>query len=279
MSAGPRIIDGKAVAEALRSKLKEKVARYDRPPSLVIVCIGDDPRSARYIAKKQQFGESIGVPVRVRRVPDVLSARAAIVQAASDSLVDGIILQLPVPGGEDPRDLIACIPPRKDVDGLTPENQGRLVSGSPQIVPATARAVMRLLSTEDLPLVSVEALVIGRSALVGMPVCHLLLGAGATVTVAHSKTADLGKAIARSDVVVSATGVAGLFGAHMCKDQAVVIDVGISVREDGTLVGDMNAEDARRLRAYTPVPGGVGPVTVACLFENLCDAYEVCKGR
>lgn len=279
MSAGPKVIDGRKLAEALRSKLEERVRKYARPPCLVIVCIGDDPRSARYISKKKEFGESIGATVLVRHVPDTVSARAVIITAAPDPSVDGIILQLPVPGGEDPRDLIACIPPDKDVDGLTAENQGRLASGSPRIVPATARAVMHLLSAGDIALASVEALVIGRSALVGMPVCHLLLEAGATVTVAHSRTADLTQALARSDVVVSATGVAGLFGAHMCKDQAVVIDVGISVREDGTLAGDMNAEDARRLRAYTPVPGGVGPVTVACLFENLCDAYEACKGR
>lgn len=279
MSAEPRIIDGRKVAEALRKRLAERVGVYARPPSLVIVCVGDDPRSARYIAKKQEFGESIGVPVLVRRVPDALSARAAIVSAASDTSVDGIILQLPLPDGTDPRELIACIPPRKDVDGLTAENQGRLASGSPRIVPATARAVMHLLRAGDVALASVEALVIGRSALVGMPVCHLLLEAGATVTVAHSRTADLKQAIARSDVVVSATGATGLFKAETCKDQAVVIDVGISVREDGTLAGDMATEGLACLRAYTPVPGGVGPVTVACLFENLCDAYEACKGR
>jgi methylenetetrahydrofolate dehydrogenase (NADP+)/methenyltetrahydrofolate cyclohydrolase len=279
MSAGPRVIDGRAVAEALRGKLKERVGAHARPPSLVIVCVGDDPRSARYIAKKQEFGESIGVSVLVRRVRDAESARIAIVSAASDPAVDGIILQLPIPGGEDPRELIACIPPDKDVDGLTPENQGRLASGSPQIIPATARAVMHLLSTGDVPLASAEALVIGRSALVGMPVCHLLLAAGATVTVAHSRTRDLGQAIARSDVIVSATGAAGLFSAHMCKDGAVVIDVGISVRAGGTLAGDMIAEGLDHLRAYTPVPGGVGPVTVACLFENLCDAYDSGKGR
>jgi methylenetetrahydrofolate dehydrogenase (NADP+)/methenyltetrahydrofolate cyclohydrolase len=275
MSVGPRILDGKSLAETVRGELAEKVRGYKRPPSLVIVCVGDDSRSARYIAKKQEFGDSIGASVAVRYVPDAPSARAVIVSAASDDAVDGIILQLPVPGTPDPRELISCIPPDKDVDGLTPENQGLLALGISRVVPATARAVMRLLDAEGTALASAEALVIGRSALVGMPTCQLLLQAGATVTVAHSKTADLESALARADIVVSATGVTGLFNAASCKDQAVVIDVGISVLNNGKLAGDMKPEGVQRLRAYTPVPGGVGPVTVACLFENLCDAYEL----
>jgi methylenetetrahydrofolate dehydrogenase (NADP+) / methenyltetrahydrofolate cyclohydrolase len=270
-----RIIDGKAVAAAVRERVAAEVPAFveehGRAPVLATVIVGDDPASAVYVRNKHEACEEAGIG----SVHHGLSAETTesellelVAELGRAREIDGILVQLPVPEHIDPDRVVAAIDPAKDVDGLTPINAGLLAHGMPGLAPCTPSGVMELLRHEGVELEGAEAVVVGRSKLVGVPVARLLLAANATVTTCHSRTRDLAGTCARADVLVAAVGVPRLLGADAVKEGAVVIDVGVNRTDDG-LVGDVDFEAAvERAAAITPVPGGVGPMTIAMLLVN-----------
>lgn len=274
-----RTIDGKAVAAAVRERVRaeaaELAAATGRPPTLATVLVGEDPASQIYIRNKHRACEEAGMRSVHHGLP-AATPEAELLdlvrELGRDPEVDGILVQLPVPDHIDPDAVVAAIDPAKDVDGLTPLNAGLLAHGMPGLVPCTPAGVMELLRHEGVELEGAEAVVVGRSKLVGVPVARLLLAADATVTVCHSRTRDLDAVCARADVLVAAVGVPRLLGAAAVKPGAVVIDVGMNRTEDG-LCGDVDFEAAaERAAAITPVPGGVGPMTIAMLLANTIEA-------
>jgi len=274
-----RIIDGKAVAAAVRERVRVDVAAYEaeagRVPTLATVIVGDDPASEIYVRNKHKACEEVGMRSVHHGLPAATGEEELLALVASlgaDDGVDGILVQLPVPAHIDPDAVVGAIDPRKDVDGLTPQNAGLLAHGTPGLVPCTPAGVIELLAHEGVDLEGAEAVVVGRSKLVGVPVARLLLAANATVTVCHSRTRDLAATCRRADVLVAAVGVPELLGADAVKPGAVVIDVGMNRTEDG-LRGDVEFGAAAELAAaITPVPGGVGPMTIAMLLVNTLQA-------
>jgi methylenetetrahydrofolate dehydrogenase (NADP+) / methenyltetrahydrofolate cyclohydrolase len=270
-----RIIDGKAVAAAVRARVADEVVSYEaehgRTPVLVTVIVGDDPASEIYVRNKHRACEEAGMRSTHHGLPAETSEEELldlVGELGRDDDVDGILVQLPVPDHIDPDRVVAAIDPGKDVDGLTPVNAGLLAHGMPGLVPCTPAGVMELLRQEGVELEGAEAVVVGRSKLVGVPVARLLLAANATVTVCHSRTRDLDAVCRRADVLVAAVGVPRLLGAGAVRPGAVVIDVGMNRGEDG-LCGDVDFAAASELAAaITPVPGGVGPMTIAMLLVN-----------
>ena len=270
-----RVIDGKAVAAAVRERVRAEVAEYaetaGRAPVLATVLVGEDPASQIYIRNKREACEEVGMGSRHHGLDAGTSEDdllALVAELGEDGDVDGILVQLPVPDQIDPDAVVAAIDPGKDVDGLTPLNAGLLAHGVPGLVPCTPAGVMELLRHEGVDLEGAEAAVVGRSKLVGVPVARLLLAANATVTVCHSRTRDLPAVCRRADVLVAAVGVPRLLGADAIKPGAVVIDVGMNRTEAG-LCGDVDYEAAAEVaEAITPVPGGVGPMTIAMLLVN-----------
>jgi methylenetetrahydrofolate dehydrogenase (NADP+) / methenyltetrahydrofolate cyclohydrolase len=276
------IIDGKAVAARVRAEVAEGVEAYaaeaGRPPALATVLVGDDPASQIYIANKHRAAEQVGIASTDHRLPadtnrdDLVAVLAGL---AADPDVSGILLQLPLPDHLDPDEMVDLIPASKDVDGLTAVSAGRLVQGRPGLRPCTPQGIIELLDAYDVALEGAEAVVVGRSLLVGRPVAGLLLQRHATVTLAHSRTRDLGAVCTRADVLVAAVGVPRLVQGDWIKPGAAVIDVGINRLEDG-LAGDVDFDAARdRAGVITPVPGGVGPMTIACLLRNTLHAARV----
>jgi methylenetetrahydrofolate dehydrogenase (NADP+)/methenyltetrahydrofolate cyclohydrolase len=270
-----RIIDGKAVAAAVRARVAGEVVSFEaergRTPLLVTVIVGDDPASEVYVKGKHRACGEVGMRSLHHGLPAETSEEellGLVGELNRDPDVDGILVQLPVPEQIDPDQIIAAIDPAKDVDGLTPINAGRLAQGMPGLVSCTPSGVMELLRHEGVGLEGAEAVVVGRSKLVGIPVARLLLAANATVTSCHSRTRDLPAVCRRADVLVAAVGVPRLLGADAVKPGAVVIDVGVNRTDDG-LVGDVDFEAAAEVAAaITPVPGGVGPMTIAMLLVN-----------
>jgi len=272
---GARIIDGKAVGAAVRARVAEEVAAYEsergRTPMLVTVIVGDDPASEIYVRNKHRACEEVGMRSSHHGLPAETSEDELLElvgELGRDPDVDGILVQLPVPDQIDPDRVVAAIDPAKDVDGLTPVNAGLLAHGMPGLVPCTPAGVMELLRHEGVELDGAEAVVVGRSKLVGVPVSRLLLAENATVTMCHSRTRDLAATCRRADVLVAAAGVPGLLGADAVKPGAVVIDVGTNRTEEG-LRGDVDFDPVAEVAAaITPVPGGVGPMTIAMLLVN-----------
>jgi methylenetetrahydrofolate dehydrogenase (NADP+)/methenyltetrahydrofolate cyclohydrolase len=270
-----RIIDGKAVAAGLRAQLAGDVAAFaaahGHPPGLATVLIGEDPASAVYVGSKQRQCEEIGMrSFGVRLGADVAEqeAIAAIEELNANPEVNGIIVQLPVPEHLDGVKLTGLVDVGKDVDGLTPMSAGLLALGRPGLRPCTPSGVMLLLESAGAQLEGAEAVVIGRSNLFGKPMAQLLLGANATVTTCHSRTRELGAVCARADVLIAAIGRPQMVRGDWVKPGAIVIDVGVNRLESG-LVGDVDFDAAaERASAITPVPGGVGPMTIACLLRN-----------
>lgn len=274
-----RTIDGKAVAAAVRERVRGEVAAYEaeagRVPTLATVIVGDDPASEIYIRNKHRACEEAGMG-SVHHGLDGATGESDLLELVAalgrDEGVDGILVQLPVPVQIDPDAVVAAINPAKDVDGLTPLNAGLLAHGTPGLVPCTPAGVMELLRHEGVELEGAEAVVVGRSKLVGVPVARLLLAANATVTVCHSRTRDLAATCRRADVLVAAVGVPRLLGADAVKPGSVVIDVGMNRSEEG-LCGDVDFDAASEsAAAITPVPGGVGPMTIAMLLVNTLQA-------
>jgi methylenetetrahydrofolate dehydrogenase (NADP+)/methenyltetrahydrofolate cyclohydrolase len=277
-----RVIDGKAVAAAVRERVKVDVAAYKeetgRSPGLATVLVGEDPASEIYIRNKRRTTEEVGmrsvhhgIEASIRE-DDLLDL---VRELGEDDEVDGILVQLPLPAHIDSDVIVQAINPQKDVDGLTPVNAGLLAHGTPGLVPCTPAGMMELLSHEGVELEGAEAVVVGRSKLVGVPVARLLLAANATVTICHSRTRDLDATCCRADVLVAAVGVPRLLGAGAVKPGAVVIDVGMNRLEDG-LAGDVDYDAAAEVAsAITPVPGGVGPMTIAMLLSNTLQAARL----
>ena len=270
-----RIIDGKAVGAAVRARVAEEVkafaAERGRTPRLVTVIVGDDPASEIYVRSKHRACEEAGIRSAHHGLPTETSENELLELVAElglDRDVDGILVQLPVPDHIDPDRVVAALDPAKDVDGLTPLNAGLLAHGMEGLVPCTPVGVMELLRTEEVELAGADAVVVGRSKLVGVPLARLLLQANATVTMCHSRTRDLAGVCRRADVLIAAAGSPGLIGGDAIKPGAVVIDVGTNRTDDG-LRGDVDFDTAVEVAsAITPVPGGVGPMTIAMLLVN-----------
>lgn len=290
-----RIIDGKAFAQRLTAKVAAKAAKLKRDhgitPGVAVVLVGDDPASAMYVAAKGRAVHEAGLVAFDHRFPESLSEAGLVAQIESlnaDSSVHGILVQMPLPSGIDAARVINAIEPLKDVDGLTPVNAGRLARGESGshygLVACTPLGVLLLI--EDAlggHLAGTEALVIGRSNLVGRPLAQLLLTADATVTVAHSRTGDIAPLARRADILVAAAGKPEMVRGDWIKPGAVVIDVGTNRKLDGNgksrLVGDVAFDEARLVAgAITPVPGGVGPMTIACLMRNTLIAASLQAG-
>jgi methylenetetrahydrofolate dehydrogenase (NADP+)/methenyltetrahydrofolate cyclohydrolase len=267
-----RIINGKVIAAALRTRLAEEVATLPFRPGLTVVLVGDDPASAVYVRSKDRAASAVGIAANTVRMPADTSEEALITQVArlnADPTVDGILVQLPLPAHIATHAVVEAIDPAKDVDGFHPLNVGRLAAGQSGLTPCTPSGVMKLLAEAGVALEGARAIVLGRSGIVGRPMATLLLAANATVTVAHSRTRDFAAECRRADVVVVAVGKPGLVRGDWIAPGATVIDVGVNRREDGRLVGDVAfAEAVEVAGAITPVPGGVGPMTIACLLEN-----------
>ena len=277
-----RIIDGKQVAEALRARLAAQVATLPFKPGLRVVRVGEDPASVVYVRNKDRAAAACGFDSATQVLPETTTEAellAVVRRLNDDPDVDGILVQFPLPGEIRQEAVINAISPAKDVDGLHPINAGLLASGAPALVPCTPQGVMHLLAAAGTPLKGARAVVIGRSVLVGRPVAQLLLAADATVTMAHSRTMDLAAECRRAEVVVAAVGRAGLVRGDWIAEGATVIDVGINRTAEGKLVGDVVfAEALDRAGAITPVPGGVGPMTIACLLEHTVTAAIARRG-
>lgn len=278
-----RIIDGKAIAAQLRARIAEEVARLtsagERAPGLSVVIVGDDPASQAYVRSKARASEAAGIRSALHTRPAHTSEAellALIDRLNADDAVDGILVQLPLPQGLDARKIVTRLDPEKDVDGLHPVNLGRLVVGEPGLRPCTPLGCMMLARGQG-PVEGARALVIGRSILVGKPLALMLTEADATVTLAHSKTRHLEAVAREADILVAAAGRPGFVRGDWIKPGATVLDVGINrVEENGgsRLVGDVAFDEAcERAGAITPVPGGVGPMTVACLLANTLQAF------
>ncbi len=267
-----RLIDGKAVAARIRERVREEVAGMPSPPGLATILVGGDPASAVYVRMKREDSAEVGI-ASFHHEPggDVSQEELAtlIESLNADERVHGVLLQLPLPDHLDQDPLIELIDPAKDVDGLTPLNAGRLMQGREDAVaPCTPAGVIELLRDTGVELEGANAVVIGRSILVGKPLAALLLAENATVTHCHSRTADLASVCRRADLIVAAAGQPGLITAEMVDEGATVIDVGTN-KVDGRLVGDVDFDSVREVAgAITPVPGGVGPMTRAMLLEN-----------
>jgi methylenetetrahydrofolate dehydrogenase (NADP+) / methenyltetrahydrofolate cyclohydrolase len=280
-----RRIDGTAVARKVREDVargvEKLVAGGGVAPGLATVLIGDDPASEVYVRSKRRLCVEAGMQDLRRHLPgdvDQATAAALVDELAADPAVSGILLQLPTPKHLDSDALIARIPAEKDVDGLTTANAGLLTQGRPGLRPCTPAGVMTLLDEYDVPLSGAEAVVVGRSVLVGKPMAQLLLAQNATVTVCHSRTRDLAAVCRRADVLVVAAGIPGIVGADAVKPGATVIDVGIHRGENG-LRGDVEFDEVAAVAgAITPVPGGVGPMTIAMLLANTLTAARVQQG-
>jgi methylenetetrahydrofolate dehydrogenase (NADP+)/methenyltetrahydrofolate cyclohydrolase len=277
-----RVIDGKAFAAGLRARVADAVPAFEsatgRVPGLAVVLVGDDPASAVYVGSKGKATTAAGMASFEHRLPATATqeeVEALLAALNADEAVDGILLQLPLPGHLDEQRAVATIDPDKDVDGLTPASAGRLMLGIPGMVPCTPYGCLLLLQDRLGDLSGKNAVVVGRSILVGKPMAQLLLGANCTVTMAHSRTKDLPDLVRRADIVVAAVGRPEMITGDWIKPGAVVVDVGINRlppaegEAKGRLVGDVDYQSALAVAdAITPVPGGVGPMTIACLLRN-----------
>jgi methylenetetrahydrofolate dehydrogenase (NADP+) / methenyltetrahydrofolate cyclohydrolase len=271
-----RIIDGKAVAADLRASLAPVVAGLGFRPVLAVILVGDSPASAVYVRSKDRAAREAGIAAQTIRLPATTSEATLLAEIArlnADPVVDGILVQLPLPASIRQAAVIEAIDPAKDVDGFHPVNIGRLTDGRPALVPSTPAGIMKLLAYAGTTLAGARALVIGRSTIVGRPMASLLLMADATVTVAHSRTRDLIQECRRAEVLIAAVGRPGLVRADWIAPGATVIDVGINRLADGSLAGDVAYDECLAVAgAITPVPGGVGPMTIACLLDNTVKA-------
>ncbi|MFT3699122.1 MAG: bifunctional methylenetetrahydrofolate dehydrogenase/methenyltetrahydrofolate cyclohydrolase FolD [Kofleriaceae bacterium] len=281
-----QIIDGTAIAAKLRGEVATAAANLratkNIAPTLAVVLVGEDPASKVYVASKTKAAQAANVDVRDHKLPantTQAELMALVAQLNADPIVDGILVQLPLPSQLDSDAVIRAIDPAKDVDGLHPINLGYLAQGRPVFVPCTPKGCMRLLREVNCDPSGLRAVVLGRSVLVGKPIALLLQNANATVTMCHSKTRDLADEVKRADIVVAAIGRPEMVRGEWIKDGAVVLDVGINRTAEGKLVGDVHFTSAiQHASAITPVPKGVGPMTIACLLENTVEAARRRRG-
>jgi len=292
-----RLIDGKEVASKVHEEVSAGVAdfksKYDRVPGLAVVLVGDDPASHSYVKGKERACEKVGIMTETFVRPADLGQDellALINELNNNDHFNGILVQLPLPKHLDEDAVIRAVDPEKDVDGLHPENAGLLMLGQPRFAPATPLGVQRMLVEQGVDMNGAQVVIVGRSKLVGMPLAALLLqkgvGANATVTVCHTGTKDIAAETQRADVLIAAAGFPGAITADMVKPGAIVIDVGVSRVEDSTrkqgyrLTGDVDFDAAREVAsAITPVPGGVGPMTISMLLVNVLNAARIAQGE
>lgn len=278
-----RIIDGKAISAAIKTEVAQRVhtlARQGITPGLAVVLVGEDPASQVYVRNKAAACEKAGLHSKVIRLASDTSEEAlldVVRELNNDANVHGILVQLPLPAQMNSSKVIETIAPAKDVDGFHISNAGLLMTGRPLVRPCTPYGIMKILESENTVVRGAEAVVVGASNIVGKPMALLLLAAGATVTLCNSKTRDLGAQTRRADILVVATGRPRMITGDMIKPGAIVIDVGINRQADGKLTGDVEFESACKVAgAITPVPGGVGPMTIAMLLVNTLEAAERC---
>lgn len=278
-----QIIDGKQVAGDLINRIKEgvdkRLAAGHRAPGLAMILVGDNPASKVYVRNKEKACARSGILSFMHRMPDTMTQDELLTlidQLNRDNAVDGILVQLPLPNHIDDEAVLNSISPDKDADGFHPYNMGRLAIGAPSFRPCTPRGVMTLLKHTEINLMGMDAVIVGRSNIVGRPMALELIQESATVTVCHSKTKNLPDKVRAADLVVAAVGRPEFVKGDWIKPGAVVIDVGINRTDEGKLVGDVEFESAKQRAAWiTPVPGGVGPMTVASLLENTFDSAEI----
>jgi methylenetetrahydrofolate dehydrogenase (NADP+)/methenyltetrahydrofolate cyclohydrolase len=274
------IMDGRALAERIRGEVKDEVAQLGDAIGLATILVGEDPASDIYIRGKHKAAGEAGIDALDYRLPDDASednVLGLVADLNADDAIDGILVQLPLPAGMDENRVIRSVEPIKDVDGFHPFNAGQLYLGEPTHVPATPLGILALLDEYDVELEGANAVVVGRSEIVGKPVAHLLLQRNATVSVCHSRTADLPDRTRAADVLVVATGRQGLVAAGDVKEGAAVVDVGINRTENG-IRGDVDPAAAERAGLITPVPGGVGPMTIAMLLGSTVKAARYRRG-
>ena len=271
-----KIIDGKKISGEIKDELKKKVEGFKVKPKLVVISVGDNPASKVYVGQKEKCANYIGIDYLHMHFDSISDDDLIkkIEKLNKDKKVNGIIVQLPLPDGMNETKIVNTIIPEKDVDGLTYLNAGLLLNNETSLVSCTPKGIMELLKRENVNLIGCNAVVIGRSILVGKPMMNLLINANATVTLCHSKTKDLEKITRKADVLVVAIGKKHFITRDMVKRGSVIIDVGIN-RVDGKLYGDVNYDDVySKVKKITPVPGGVGPMTVVMLMKNCIEAYE-----
>ena len=271
-----KIIDGKAYSATLRAVLKEQVEKSEKKPGLAVVLVGCDPASQIYVRNKIKACEEVGVRSYAHYLPETATqeeVETLLDKLAKDDEVNGILLQLPLPKGLNAESAMARIPVEKDVDGFAPENLGLLCLNKPGLVACTPLGVMKLLENEGIDLCGKNAVVLGRSDTVGKPMAMLLLNANATVTVCHSKTKNVKEICKQADIIVAAIGRPRFVTADMVKEGAVVVDIGINRDENGKICGDVDFDNVvDKVSKITPVPGGVGPMTITMLMYNACKA-------
>ncbi len=277
-----RILDGKALAASIRADLKQKVAALVQRgvrPGLAVILAGDDAASRVYVRNKVLASEQTGVRSELCEFPASVAESELLDRVAAlnaDAAVHGILVQLPLPKQVDAPRILQAVSPAKDVDGFHAANLGALLAGNPAVVPCTPAGVMRLLEHAGVPLAGRQAVVIGRSSIVGKPLALLLLQRDATVTICHSKTKNIESITRQADILVAAVGKAKLVGRAMVKPGACVIDVGVNRLADGSLAGDVDFDAVKGVAGWiTPVPGGVGPMTIAMLLENCVRAASL----
>jgi methylenetetrahydrofolate dehydrogenase (NADP+)/methenyltetrahydrofolate cyclohydrolase len=277
-----RLIDGKAVAAELRRSIAARVATLGFRPGLRVVRVGEDPASGVYVRNKDKAAQEVGFDSATLHLPATTTEAellAVVARLNADPAVDGILVQLPLPPQIRAERVISAVLPEKDVDGFHPLNAGRLASGQPGLVPCTPKGAMHLLRAAGASLPGARAVVLGRSNIVGRPMAQLLLAADCTVTIVHSRTRDLPAECRRAEILIAAVGRPEMVRGDWVTEGATVIDVGINRLADGRLVGDVDfAGASQRAEAITPVPGGVGPMTIACLLENTLEAALARRG-
>lgn len=275
-----QILDGQMVSKEIRERVKEEVARLEIKPKLAVILVGDDDASQIYVRNKVKACNSVGIIAEDYLLPSDTREKELldlIEKLNKDKSVNGILVQMPLPKHINENTVVNTILPIKDVDGLNLVNQGKLLNRNPALVPATPKGIITLLKRYFVEIEGKKVVVIGRSKLVGMPLALLFINANATVTVCHSYTENLKEITKQADILVSAVGKANFISGDMIKKDAVVVDVGIN-RQMGNIVGDVNFKEAMEVaRLVTPVPKGVGPMTIASLLENVLEAYDLQK--
>lgn len=278
-----KIIDGKAISASIREEITEEVKAFEAQngfvPGLAVIIVGENPASKVYVRNKKKACEQVGFYSEVIEMPEETTEEellSVIRRLNSESKIHGILVQLPLPKHINEESVLLSIDPSKDVDAFHPFNVGKIMTGNYDLAPCTPAGVMELIRRSGVEIRGKECVIVGRSNIVGKPQAMLMLASDATVTICHSRTADLASVCRRADILVAAIGKPEFFGADMVKEGAVVIDVGINRKEDGKLVGDVNFEEVEPKASYiTPVPGGVGPMTITMLLRNTLTAAKV----
>lgn len=273
------IIDGKKTAENILLKLKDEVSDFEKKPTLIVFLVGSNPASKVYVRNKRNAAAKLGINSIIEELPDNISQEdleKKVIEANNNKDINAILVQLPLPKGLNAKKIVQTISPEKDVDGFTPCNVGQsFIGGDPYSYSCTPKGVIRLLDEYKIPIEGKNVVIIGRSNIVGKPLFNLMLNRNATVTVCHSKTQNLNDFTNKADILVSAVGQPGLVKKEMVKQGAVVIDVGITRLDNGKLTGDIDFDDVKGSASFiTPVPGGVGPMTIAMLMENTIELFK-----